>query len=563
MADLGTGRVKHPFSQATEPKRRFVPSKWEAKAVVKLIRALRKGWIKPAAERAAAAAAAAAPPPAYLLWDAASDELGGRKTGAGLSRVAPPKTLAPGHAESYNPPPEYLPSEEEAAALREQAEYTGRPVFVPRRAACLRALPSYESFVRERFERCLDLYLCPRVARQRLMVDPASLLPQLPSPRELQPFPAACAAAFVPPPGESRPLTSASIDPSGAWLATGDDGGCVRMWEVATGRCAAALCLGAEQPQPHPPVKALAWCPRADAALLAACVGACVRLLDVGATCCGAPASDASPALASAAWWAAAPPGAAWHPPGELPGIADGSEAAWARCGGTTTCSAGGALRLKQPPSQLCWHWQGDYFATVAPGGGSGAVLVHQRSAGATQRLFNRNKGAVSSTAFHPSRPLLFVATQRHVYVYNLAKQALSKTLQAGCGPLTSLSLHPRGDNLLASSGDGRVCWFDLDLSARPYKTFASHAPGSGVAAASFHPRLPLFASAGTDGAAHVWHGRVYDDLGSLPLIVPLCVLRGHAAVRHAGVAALAWHPTQPWLVTAGADGVAKLWVNV
>lgn len=41
----------HPFSSAPEPKRRFLPSKWEAKKVVKLIRALRRGWLK-ARERA-------------------------------------------------------------------------------------------------------------------------------------------------------------------------------------------------------------------------------------------------------------------------------------------------------------------------------------------------------------------------------------------------------------------------------------------------------------------------------------------------------------------------------
>ena len=197
----------------------------------------------------------------------------------------------------------------------------------------------------------------------------------------------------------------------------------------------------------------------------------------------------------------------------------------------------------------------------MAPTGGSSAVLIHQRSKGATQPLFKRNRGRVSAAAFHPSRPLLFVATTRHVYVYNLAKQALAKRLQAGGGPLTGLSLHPRGDNLLTCGADKRVAWFDLDLGATPYKTFASH--GAGVAAVAFHARYPLFASAGDDATAHVFHGRVYDDLASNALIVPLRVLRGHAAVAHAGVTALAWHPTQPWLVTAGADATARLFVNL
>jgi len=34
-----------------------------------------------------------------------------------------------------------------------------------------------------RFQRCLDLYLCPRVAKNRLKIQPNELLPPLPSPK--------------------------------------------------------------------------------------------------------------------------------------------------------------------------------------------------------------------------------------------------------------------------------------------------------------------------------------------------------------------------------------------
>ena len=66
--------------------------------------------------------------------------------------------------------------------------------------------------------------------------------------------------------------------------------------------------------------------------------------------------------------------------------------------------------------------------------------------------------------------------------------------------------------------------------------------------------------AAAEDGTVHAFHGRVYEDLATPPLIVPLKVLRGHAVVRHEGVAAMAWHPTQPWCVTAGADGTVRVW---
>ena len=64
------------------------------------------------------------------------------------------------------------------------------------------------------------------------------------------------------------------------------------------------------------------------------------------------------------------------------------------------------------------------------------AVLVHQLSKKATQNPFRKNRGRVVQVAFHPGKPFFFVATQNHVRIYNLAKQALAKKLLAGSWPL-------------------------------------------------------------------------------------------------------------------------------
>ena len=71
--------------------------------VVRLVRAIRKGWIKLHQEPAKDAEEP------YLLW--ADDGQASDKTPAGLSYIAPPKPQLPGHEESYHPPAEYLPSE--------------------------------------------------------------------------------------------------------------------------------------------------------------------------------------------------------------------------------------------------------------------------------------------------------------------------------------------------------------------------------------------------------------------------------------------------------------------
>jgi len=536
---LATNGVVHPISNGPEPKRRFVPSAWEAKRVVKLIRALRRGWIKPAAERAAAAAAKAAAHGApYLLWD--DDAGASSKTAAGLARIAPPQERLPGHEESYNPPLEYIPTEEEVKEMQKQEEFTGRKAFIPKRYANMRSIPAYERFIHERFERCLDLYLCPRVARQRLQVDPKSLLPELPKPSELRPFPSALGIEYKQPSDDGPPvrLNACSVHHTGAWLAAGDTRARVHVWEVSTGRLVATIQL--DDVRDGSGVSHLSWCPASGTHLLAVTVAQRLLLLACSSHLFGK--ADAASSDKDLFPWSST----SQH------------EQHWQM----DTQHAGSAVvALPHMATRCAWHWQGDYLATVCPSGASSAVLIHQRSKGATQALFKRNKGHVADVAFHPARPLLFVATRKHVYIYNLAKQALSKTLQAGCGPLTSLSVHPRGDNVLASSDDKRVAWFDLDLGTRPYKTFASHA--AGVQAASFHPRYPLFASGAHDGACHVFHGRVYDDLATNPLIVPLKVLRAHEMKHHTGVTSLAWHPQQPWLITTGGDGLARLWVNM
>ena len=91
-----------------------------------------------------------------------------------------------GHAESYNPPAEYLFSAEEQQRWEDDDPLERVPNFMPKkydtsiqglrlfncfvlvRYAALRNVPAYQNFVQERFSRCLDLYLCPRSVRMRV-----------------------------------------------------------------------------------------------------------------------------------------------------------------------------------------------------------------------------------------------------------------------------------------------------------------------------------------------------------------------------------------------------------
>jgi ribosome biogenesis protein ERB1 len=54
--------------------------------------------------------------------------------------------------------------------------------------------------------------------------------------------------------------------------------------------------------------------------------------------------------------------------------------------------------------------------------------------------------------------------------MYDLAEQKLIKTLTPGSRWISSMDVHPSGDHLIVGGYDRKLCWFDLELSARPYK---------------------------------------------------------------------------------------------
>lgn len=155
----------------------------------------------------------------YLMWNADDKSEDVRRI---ENPIPAPKPRLPGHAESYNPPPEYAFSEREITQWNRLSEtpYQRKFPFVPKRFSSLRAVPAYDRFARERFVRCLDLYLCPRAKKMRLTIQPEDLVPQLPKPRDLQPFPTVCSMIFK---GHKGLVRTISHDPSGQFLISGSD----------------------------------------------------------------------------------------------------------------------------------------------------------------------------------------------------------------------------------------------------------------------------------------------------------------------------------------------------
>jgi ribosome biogenesis protein ERB1 len=95
---------KMPLSSAPEPKRRFLPSKNEAKQVMKLVRAIREGRIlpyKPPAEREREQEEEEEVH--FDLWQNEEPQA------PNPMHIPAPKLPPPGYDMSYNPPEEYLP----------------------------------------------------------------------------------------------------------------------------------------------------------------------------------------------------------------------------------------------------------------------------------------------------------------------------------------------------------------------------------------------------------------------------------------------------------------------
>ncbi|XP_027766039.1 ribosome biogenesis protein bop1-like, partial [Empidonax traillii] len=429
----------HPVTNRPADKRSFIPSLIEKEKVSKLVHAIKMGWIKPRKPKDDT-------PTYYDLW---AHEDPNSILGRHKMHVPAPKLRLPGHEESYNPPPEYLLSEEERLAWEQQEPGERRLNFVPRQHRCLRAVPAYPRFIHERFERCLDLYLCPRQRKMRVNVDPEDLIPKLPKPRDLQPFPTTQALIYR---GHTSLVRCLSISPSGQWLVSGEE-----------------------------------W----------------------------------------------------------IPGL------------GMDPWIGNGSLDWEWIPGLGMDPWSG-MDPCVVSDTSSRQVLIHQSSKRWSQAPFRRAKGMVQCVRFHPTRPFFFVATQRCVRVYNLLKQELTKKLMSNCKWVSSMAIHPGGDNVICGSYDSKLAWFDLDLSTRPYQLLRHHRRAlRGVA---FHRHYPLFASASDDGSVIVCHGMVYNDLLQNPLLVPVKVLKGHALTLDLGVLDVLFHPTQPWVFSSGADGTVRLY---
>jgi ribosome biogenesis protein ERB1 len=214
-----------PFPVHAHPpaKRNFMPSKWEQMKINKILDGLLTGRIKWNQDEEEETEE-------DKLYDAWAS---GSTLDRGVINIAPMKQKLPGHNESYNPPKEYLLSEEELKEWQEMDEEDKPYNFIPTAFDKIRHIPLYDKLIQERFQRCLDLYLCPRIKKKKLNIDPDTLIPKLPDASTLRPFPTSLNISYI---GHSSSVLSIATSPDGTYVASGDESGLIIIWETQTSK---------------------------------------------------------------------------------------------------------------------------------------------------------------------------------------------------------------------------------------------------------------------------------------------------------------------------------------
>jgi len=451
-----------------EPKRRFKPSKYEAERILHLVRKLRRVTSESSSSRNSLKRE-------LDIW---TDNENAEYPGPNKPS-RPSKLEIAGTALSYNAPPEY--NEVEPLACSKS----------------LRSLKTTPNFILDRFHRCLDLYLCPRVQKQRLKINPDTILPRIPELADMRPFPTKFALSFD---GHQAELCALAIDDAGEFLASGDMNGYLNIWDVTTTNRVRQYTF-------HEPITSLSWRPRVRGLELAVCVGNLVVLVVLEQD------DDFKQSGGKSVWFVD-------------------------KFNHRTISSSGTVLSLD-------WHPKGDYVATVEE---SGDVCVHRTSTSTSQKVCSTKKSHLIKVLWHPKQPLLFIATRNCIQTFAVRENRIQNKLKPANSVVVSMCLSSGGEYAFVTCNDSRLYIFDTEASSSPIKVLQLQ-NGVGLYS-SFHRVLPLLAITFASGVTQIffssWKGQVSEMPGIVPLKVLGCGTRAQLS-RHPCV----FHTTQPWVVSS------------
>ena len=419
--------------------------------------------------------------------------------------LPPPKQSLPSTEDSYHPPDDENPHR-------------------------LLEVDGYDKAVLERYERCCDLFLAPREQIPKRPETSAELLPEIPDVEELKPFPTAEAVRFV---GHTGRVRCAELSPDGSIMVSGSSDGELKYWETMTGRCLKTIDLGKIAGGENKAVTSVVYCPNTETPFVVATCNKYVFLIRRREGDVEFPDDETGKSEDEE------------ERPKETPEfkVIDNK---------IVSLSFSRVTEMRQ----VTFDRTGKFLAVLAQ---SRLVYIFNVTRGWQFKTpIAASNAFIQRIAFHPTKHHFFCATQHNILVFDLKEKKKLLRLRPLVQWISSIDVHPRGDHVIAGSYDGRSFWFDTELKTDPYKVLRGHA--AAIRDVSYHKKFPLFAVACDDCKIDVFHGKVFNDLLTLPQIVPVKELNGHKPNGILGVLYIIWHPNQPWLISCGADHSIRLW---
>jgi WD40 repeat protein len=191
----------------------------------------------------------------------------------------------------------------------------------------------------------------------------------------------------------------------------------------------------------------------------------------------------------------------------------------------------------------------GEHVA-IALADGSGVAIVALASG---ERRGMLESGG-ESVAISPDGKLVAAVGDTSITIWSVADRAVRAKVSVAGGHLTSVAWHPAGHSIATTAQDDGIRWWLVDKllagGARAVEPDASFPRDGMTYAACFSADGSLLAAGHGDGAATL-------------VDFEACAVRATLKQHDAEVMALAFHPTEPHLVTGSADRRVCIWHTV
>lgn len=406
-----------PISGKLPWKRTFELSRYEEKAINRIRRAIKNGDIKLDQQKENEN------DQVYDLWQFENTDPNSIVYHPSKGYPAPKREM-PDTELSYNPPDNYVAEE----ANLDIKQYDA-----------LRKIPKYAKLIEENYDRCCDLVISSRFVKKKNDMKIEDILPVLPKPEELKPFPTKENVSYK---GHNSFVNALVSDPSGKFLISGDHGGFVFFWDILTGKSIKKIDL-----EDH---------------ILSISYNNTLNLVTV----CG-----------KERIYFILPPFLEKKIKKEITNLIDSkikpliiaknqeeqNEADdETESGDDNKEKDTNEVKAKKEKKNQngknkkiyewkipkensekakngivfyikwfdgviknsTWHNKGDYFSVLANNaGGKAQIYIHSLSRLVHQKPFSKIKGIINAVCFHPNKPHFIVATNSNIFVYNLQKQ--------------------------------------------------------------------------------------------------------------------------------------------